>query len=44
MTSSLAAAERFGDARTLVLPPPWYGFSAHHMRFPGHGDALAPRP
>jgi creatinine amidohydrolase len=30
---SLAAA---GDAgNVLVLPPPWYGFSAHHMRFPG---------
>ena len=32
---ALAAAERFGNERTLVLPPPWYGFSAHHMRFPG---------
>ncbi|WP_198669706.1 creatininase family protein [Pelagibacterium sediminicola] len=30
---SLAAAEQAGDA--VVLPPPWYGFSAHHMRFPG---------
>jgi creatinine amidohydrolase len=30
---SLAAAERVGDA--FVLPPPWFGFSAHHMRFPG---------
>ncbi len=31
---SLAAAERSPGA-TAVLPPPWYGFSAHHMRFPG---------
>lgn len=30
---SLAAAEK--ATGTLVLPPPWYGFSAHHMRFPG---------
>ena len=30
---ALAAAERVGDV--VVLPPPWYGFSAHHMRFPG---------
>jgi creatinine amidohydrolase len=30
----LAAAERLA-ARVVVLPPPWYGFSAHHMRFPG---------
>src|SRR5262245_41519401 len=30
---SLAAAERAGD--TFVLPPPWFGFSAHHMRFAG---------
>ena len=30
---SLAAAVRTGDA--FVLPPPWFGFSAHHMRFPG---------
>ena len=30
----LAAAERT-SAVTVVLPPPWYGFSAHHMRFPG---------
>ena len=21
--------------QVVVLPPPWYGFSAHHMRFPG---------
>jgi creatinine amidohydrolase len=32
---ALAAADRFGDGWTLVLPPPWYGFSSHHMRFPG---------
>jgi creatinine amidohydrolase len=31
---SLAAAER-APGKTVVLPPPWYGFSAHHMRFPG---------
>jgi creatinine amidohydrolase len=30
---SLAAAEADGD--TVVMPPPWYGFSPHHMRFPG---------
>ncbi len=30
---SLAAAGEAGDV--VVLPPPWYGFSAHHMRFPG---------
>jgi creatinine amidohydrolase len=30
---SLAAADASGD--TLVMPPPWFGFSAHHMRFPG---------
>ena len=31
---SLAAAERL-SGHVAVLPPPWYGFSAHHMRFPG---------
>ena len=31
---ALAAAERL-DKRVAVLPPPWFGFSAHHMRFPG---------
>lgn len=30
---ALATAKLAGDA--VVLPPPWYGFSAHHMRFPG---------
>jgi creatinine amidohydrolase len=30
---SLAAMERVADV--VVMPPPWYGFSAHHMRFPG---------
>jgi creatinine amidohydrolase len=30
---SLAAADAKSD--TVVMPPPWYGFSAHHMRFPG---------
>jgi creatinine amidohydrolase len=32
---ALGAAARFGEDRALVLPPPWYGFSAHHMRFAG---------
>jgi len=31
---SLAAADALAG-RVAVLPPPWYGFSAHHMRFPG---------
>ena len=31
---SLAAAESL-PGNVLVLPPPWYGFSAHHMRFAG---------
>jgi creatinine amidohydrolase len=31
---ALAAAERL-EGRVVVLPPPWYGFSAHHMRFAG---------
>ena len=31
---SLAAAARM-EGRVAVLPPPWYGFSAHHMRFAG---------
>lgn len=30
---ALEAAE--GLAGTVLLPPPWYGFSAHHMRFAG---------
>lgn len=30
---SLAAAD--ADPDIVVMPPPWYGFSAHHMRFPG---------
>src|SRR5207247_8707884 len=30
----LAAAERL-PGRIAVLPPPWYGFSSHHMRFAG---------
>lgn len=30
---SLAASEKAGNV--VVLPPPWYGFSAHHMRFAG---------
>lgn len=31
---ALAAADRLGG-RAVVLPPPWYGLSAHHMRFAG---------
>ena len=30
---SLAVAEKAADV--VVMPPPWYGFSAHHMRFAG---------
>src|SRR5690349_5514414 len=30
---SLAAAQADNDI--CVMPSPWYGFSAHHMRFPG---------
>lgn len=33
-SAALAAAERLAG-RVAVLPPPWYGFSAHHMRFAG---------
>ena len=29
------AAAGKAAAPSGVLPPPWYGFSAHHMRFPG---------
>jgi len=31
---TLGAADRLAG-RVAVLPPPWYGFSAHHMRFAG---------
>src|ERR1051325_4430951 len=31
---STAAADRLPE-RVAVFPPPWYGFSPHHMRFPG---------
>ncbi len=31
---SLEAAKRL-SGRVVVLPPPWFGFSPHHMRFPG---------
>src|SRR3954471_6463194 len=31
---STAAADRL-SGRVVVLPPPWSGFSAHHMRFAG---------
>ena len=34
MAVSLAAAERLAG-RVAVLPPPWYGFSPHHMQFAG---------
>ncbi len=33
-TVALAAAERLGG-QAVVLPPPWYGLSDHHMRFAG---------
>ena len=32
---ALAAADLLGDGRAVVVPPPWYGLSAHHMRFAG---------
>jgi len=32
---SLGAAGQASRATAVVLPPPWYGFSAHHMRFAG---------
>lgn len=35
-----AAGRRAGD--TVVLPPPWYGFSAHHMAFAGTVTLPAP--
>jgi creatinine amidohydrolase len=31
---SMKAAEQF-QGRVVVLPPPWYGLSAHHMQFAG---------
>ena len=31
---ALAAAKKLAGC-VCVLPPPWYGFSAHHMRFAG---------
>jgi creatinine amidohydrolase len=31
---AVAAADRCSGP-AVVLPPPWYGLSAHHMRFPG---------
>jgi creatinine amidohydrolase len=33
-STALAAAARL-PGRVAVLPPPWYGLSAHHMRFAG---------
>src|SRR3546814_16454212 len=30
-----AAGRAAGEPPVAVLPPPWYGFSLHHMRFPG---------
>jgi len=38
---SVAAAERLAG-RVAVLPPPWYGFSEHHMRFAGTITLTAP--
>jgi creatinine amidohydrolase len=32
---ALKAADLGAAGRSLVLPPPWYGFSEHHMRFAG---------
>ena len=32
---SLGAAALPEAGAVVVLPPPWYGFSPHHMRFPG---------
>lgn len=32
---ALGAAERLEPGAVAVLPPPWYGYSPHHMRFPG---------
>ena len=34
MSVCRAAAERLPD-QVAVLPPPWYGYSPHHMRFAG---------
>lgn len=34
MSVCCAAAERLAG-KVAVLPPPWYGFSPHHMRFAG---------
>lgn len=39
--AALAAAERL-QHRAVVLPPPWYGFSAHHMAFAGTVTLPAP--
>ncbi|MEQ8968329.1 MAG: creatininase family protein [Azospirillaceae bacterium] len=30
-----AAARLAGRVPVVLLPPPWYGFSSHHMGFPG---------
>ncbi|MGF1624235.1 MAG: creatininase family protein [Alphaproteobacteria bacterium] len=30
-----AAAQLAGTVPVLLLPPPWYGYSPHHMAFPG---------
>ena len=32
---ALGAVERLPAGSTAVLPPPWYGYSPHHMRYPG---------
>jgi creatinine amidohydrolase len=35
LAQSVSLAAATGRDDVIVLPPPWYGFSAHHMRFPG---------
>jgi creatinine amidohydrolase len=35
LSQSVALAAAAEATNVAVLPPPWYGFSAHHMRFAG---------
>lgn len=35
LAESVAAAVAGRRQHVLVAPPPWYGFSAHHLRLPG---------
>ena len=35
LAHAVALAAEESVPGVAVLPPPWYGFSAHHMRFPG---------